>query len=217
MLATKAELASGGMTNCFFRCGLRSFFLASGQSCCRWPAQRCSAPRRCLPATARSTSPVLSAAATHQGDQFRLGRAVEDAWSGRVREMPARQDGLEAFFDQPLAGAVDRRRADIQSFHDAAVAPALARLGNVGLEQIRAFRTWAAGCLPLLIRAASVCRSSTLRRTTYFLTVASDMPQFSPPWMMLRESHGNLSGSSTQRTSSARWSQVVAEAGHRRV
>ena len=49
--------------------------------------------------------------------------------------MLARQDGLEAFFDQPLAGAVDRRGAHIQSFHDAAVAPALARLGNVGLEQ----------------------------------------------------------------------------------
>ena len=49
--------------------------------------------------------------------------------------MFARQDSLEALFDQPLAGAVDRRRADIQSFHDAAVAPALARLGNVGLEQ----------------------------------------------------------------------------------
>ena len=47
---------------------------------------------------------------------------------GRVRGMLARQDGLEAFFDQPLAGAVDRRRADIQSFHDAAVAPALACL-----------------------------------------------------------------------------------------
>ena len=49
--------------------------------------------------------------------------------------MLARQDSLEAFFDQPLAGAVDRRRADIQSFHDAAVAPALARRGNVGLEE----------------------------------------------------------------------------------
>ena len=32
---------------------------------------------------------------------------------GPVRGMLARQDGLEAFFDQPLAGAVDRRRADI--------------------------------------------------------------------------------------------------------
>jgi hypothetical protein len=27
-LATKAALATGGMTYCFFRCGLRSFFLA---------------------------------------------------------------------------------------------------------------------------------------------------------------------------------------------
>jgi hypothetical protein len=49
--------------------------------------------------------------------------------------MLARQDSLEAFFDQPLAGAVDRRRAAIQSFHDAAVAPAHAHLGNISLEQ----------------------------------------------------------------------------------
>jgi hypothetical protein len=37
---------------------------------------------------------------THQGNQFRLGRAVEDAWSGRVRGMFARQDSLEALFDR---------------------------------------------------------------------------------------------------------------------
>src|SRR5271167_965739 len=48
------------------------------------------------------------------------------------------------------------------------------------LSRIRAFRTRAAGCLPLLIRASSVCLSSALRRTTYFLTTASDMTRFPP-------------------------------------
>src|SRR6516164_7342158 len=38
MLATKAALASGGITHCCLRCGLRLFFLASARSCCRWRA-----------------------------------------------------------------------------------------------------------------------------------------------------------------------------------
>ena len=63
--------------------------------------------------------------------------------------MFARQDSLEAFFDQSLAGAVDRRWADIQSFHDAAVAPALARLGNVGLEQNPRLQDQGGGVLAL--------------------------------------------------------------------
>src|SRR5450631_1759770 len=46
------------------------------------------------------------------------------------------------------------------------------------LSRIRAFSTRAAGCLPLLISASSVSRSSMLNRTMYFLTATSDMCRF---------------------------------------
>src|SRR5437660_1068143 len=45
MLATKAALASGGITHCCLRCGLRMFFLASARSCCRWRARQCAVRR----------------------------------------------------------------------------------------------------------------------------------------------------------------------------
>src|SRR5213080_3129637 len=54
MAATNAALASGGMTNCCFRCGLRRFFSASARSCYRWPGRRCSVPQPGLPAGATS-------------------------------------------------------------------------------------------------------------------------------------------------------------------
>src|SRR5580693_4421255 len=45
MLATKAALASGGITHCCLRCGLRMFFLAFARSCCRWRARQCAVRR----------------------------------------------------------------------------------------------------------------------------------------------------------------------------
>src|SRR3954471_3515447 len=45
MLATKAALASGGITHCCLRCGLRMFFLASARLCCRWRARQCTVRR----------------------------------------------------------------------------------------------------------------------------------------------------------------------------
>src|SRR5208337_4291251 len=48
MLATKAALASGAITHCCLRWGLRRFFLASDRSCCRWRSRR-SAVRRPSP------------------------------------------------------------------------------------------------------------------------------------------------------------------------
>src|SRR3984885_8684657 len=56
MLATKAALASGGMTHFFCRWGLRVFFLASAQSCCRWHGQRSSVPRPAPQEVATSTA-----------------------------------------------------------------------------------------------------------------------------------------------------------------
>ena len=45
MVATNAALASGGITHCCLRCGLRMFFLASARSCCRWRARQCAVRR----------------------------------------------------------------------------------------------------------------------------------------------------------------------------
>src|SRR5271163_1114484 len=45
MAATKPTLASGGITHCRLRWGLRTFFLESFRSCCRWPSRRCSIRR----------------------------------------------------------------------------------------------------------------------------------------------------------------------------
>src|SRR2546428_2047174 len=42
MVATNAALASGGITYCCLRCGLRMFFLASARSYCRWRARQCA-------------------------------------------------------------------------------------------------------------------------------------------------------------------------------
>src|ERR1700720_1808953 len=45
MVATNAALASGGITHCCLRCGLRMFFLASARSRCRWRARQCAVRR----------------------------------------------------------------------------------------------------------------------------------------------------------------------------
>src|SRR4051812_33851558 len=49
--------------------------------------------------------------------------------------MLSRKARLEAFLDQPLAYPRDSGEAGVQRFHDAAVAPALTRLGDIRLEQ----------------------------------------------------------------------------------
>src|SRR3984885_15503696 len=69
------------------------------------------------------------------------------------------------------------------------------------LSSTRAFRIVAAGCLPLLIRSSSTDRSFLLRRTTYFLTVTSDMSRFPASVMMLPENQRTNSRSMTGGTS----------------
>ena len=151
MLATNAALASGGMTNCFFRCGLRMFFLASAQSCCRWRDRRCSVPRPHLPAAQRPPRPPLGRLGTGQRDQFRLGGAIEDARPGRVGRMLACQGGIEGL-PRPVAGGSGRpcRRwypgpsAIWLSLHPSPASEASA------FSRMRAFSSCRAGCLPLL-------------------------------------------------------------------
>jgi hypothetical protein len=49
--------------------------------------------------------------------------------------MLAVQHRLEAFLDQPLTCPEDGREAGVQGRHDPAVTPAVACLGDIGLEQ----------------------------------------------------------------------------------
>src|SRR5450631_3060723 len=63
--------------------------------------------------------------------------------------MFAGQDPLEALLDQPLARAEDGCLTGIQGFHDAAVTPALTRLGNVGLEEDPSLQHLSGGTLAL--------------------------------------------------------------------
>ena len=49
--------------------------------------------------------------------------------------MLAGEDRVEAVLDQPLAYPRDGGDTGIQRFHDAAVAPALTRIGDIRLEQ----------------------------------------------------------------------------------
>src|ERR1700751_4459460 len=59
MVATNAALASGGITHCCLRCGLRMFFLASARSCCRWRARQCAVRQPSPRADAGSIWPSL--------------------------------------------------------------------------------------------------------------------------------------------------------------
>ena len=70
-----------------------------------------------------------------QRDQFCFRHAVENPRPGGVRIIFAGQHGLEPFLDQLAPGAKDIGDAGIQRLGDPAVAPALARLRHVGLQQ----------------------------------------------------------------------------------
>jgi hypothetical protein len=63
--------------------------------------------------------------------------------------MLSRQDGVEPFLDQPLADPRDSGEAGVQGFHDPAVAPALTRVGDIGLEQNTSLQDRGGGMLAL--------------------------------------------------------------------
>ena len=65
------------------------------------------------------------------------------------REACGARTASKPFLDQPLACPVDRRGAGIECLHDASVAPALAGIGDVGLEQDSSFKDqgWRDACL----------------------------------------------------------------------
>jgi len=78
-----------------------------------------------------------------QGDQLGLGGAVEDALSGRVGRVLVGQGGVDPALHQVLARARDGVDAGIQRFSDSAVAPRLAGLRGIGLQQDAGFQNLA--------------------------------------------------------------------------
>src|SRR5271157_1553153 len=66
---------------------------------------------------------------------FGLRGTSEHARPGRGWRMLARKNGIEAFFNQLLTGPADRRDTGVQGPGDPAIAPSLAALRDVSLQQ----------------------------------------------------------------------------------
>src|SRR5215472_9591438 len=135
MLATKAALASGGITHCCLRWGLRMFFLASARSCCRWRSRQCAVRRPSPRAGAGSNGRNPPGRRECQCDQLCFRRAVENAWTGGIGIVFTPQHRLEPFLDQLAPGPLDSGDADVQRRGNPAVAPALARIRHVRLQE----------------------------------------------------------------------------------
>jgi hypothetical protein len=88
--------------------------------------------------------------------------------------MPACQNGVVTFLDQALAGARDSGEAGAQRVHDAAVAPTLACLGHIGLQQDASLHDRGGRVLALADQRLQR-RAFVFARTIYFLTLTSDM------------------------------------------
>src|SRR5262249_1185198 len=79
-----------------------------------------------------------------------LGGTVEDALSGRIGRVFAGQGGIKSALHQLLTCAGDGVDAGIQRLGDLAVAPGLARIRGVGLQQDACLQKLASGGLALL-------------------------------------------------------------------
>src|ERR1700677_1805667 len=174
MAATKAALASGGITHCSFRCGLRMFFLACARWCCRWPARRCSTRRPCLPAFAASILRSLQAA---------VSRPMRSAWprwrhrnprSGGVRRSLRCEHTLDPFFNELLADPGNRHQTGVETIGDLTVAPCVTGLRGGSLQQDarpHQLARWMLADSDQGLQAIPFL--SAQRVTTYFLTAFS--------------------------------------------
>src|ERR1700683_5637449 len=128
MSATKAALASGGITHCCLRCGLRMFFLASARSCCRWRARQCAVRRPSPRAGAGSNGrnppgPERGSARTILLPLRRRKSAAGRNWDYICASTPPRTPPRPAG-----AWSVRYRNAGVQCCGNRAVAPAFAKL-----------------------------------------------------------------------------------------
>src|SRR3984957_11034272 len=174
MFATNDALASGGMTNCWLRCGLTMFFLRPTD--CVVAGARDDATlhdlvfeqhqRPACPAVGRASTRVRGRGAG-QGDQFRLGFAIEDTPTRGVRRMMTRQSPVHAFFNQMLAGSRDRIDAGFQRGGNLAVAPPIAGVRGVGFQQDT--------CLQQLPRGVLSLADHRVRLTTFLVAERHDV------------------------------------------
>src|SRR6516162_2636780 len=94
--------------------------------------------------------------------------AVRCQGLGPVRRVRSAGSVLQRGSRPRYSSALRQRKAD-----DPAVAPALAALRNVGLQQDSRFISFCAELFPLWIMSSSRLRPSWLNRTTYFFTAIS--------------------------------------------
>src|ERR1700726_3290730 len=147
MVATNAALASGGITHCCLRCGLRMFFLASARSCCRWRARQCAVRRPSPRADAGSIWQSLPGPERGSARSVLLLPRRRKSAAGRSLSCICGQHRLEPFLDQLAPGPLDSGDAGVQSRGDPAVAPAFARIGYVRLQEDARLRQQLGGTL----------------------------------------------------------------------
>src|SRR5208283_1388503 len=174
MAATTAALASGGMTNCCLRCGLRRFFfsvrpivlslaLATMFSSTTLSSSRLNVHRarpfggseQARAINLASEAPSKMRVLAEAGECLRVSTASNPSSTScwRVRAIVAR--------------LVFKALAIWLSLQASPASPASA------FNRMRAFVNLWAGCLPLRIRLSSRSRSSALSFTTYFFTAIS--------------------------------------------
>ena len=179
MAATNAALASGGITHCSFRCGLRTFFLASGRSCYRWHGQRCSAPRPCLPAA--SVHFARPRGGAEQAKAISLASVAPSKIRGLAEAADACASAPLRSPLPPIVGASGTpSRGWFPAPHDLAVAPSFTALDVSAFNRIRAFIKSCAECLPCgsihadaVVRRLSVSRRTFLRLSLWQPRIAS--------------------------------------------
>ncbi len=177
MAATKAALASGGMTHCCFRCGLRVFFSASARSCCRWPVRRSSVRRPPLPTVAMS-SVRGRLGGLEQANAINLASAAPS----KIRRLAEFAECLRIrAASNPSSTSRWRVLATVATLVSSAAAISLSLQPSPPSEvsafnRMRAFSSFCAGCFPLWIRALSFSRSVSLSVTMYFFTALSLLP-----------------------------------------
>src|SRR5437899_3568139 len=135
MVATNAALASGGITHCCLRCGLRMFFLASARSCCRWRARQCAVRQPSPRADAGSIWQSLPGPERASARSVLLPPRRRKSAAGRSSSCICGPTPPRTFLDQLAPGPLDSGDAGVQRRGDPALAPAFARIPYVRLQQ----------------------------------------------------------------------------------
>src|ERR1700749_4743025 len=102
MAATKAALASGGITHWSFRCGLRSFFERPPDGIVAGARDNVQFDDLALQHLPRPPRKAFGGRRAGQGDQLRFAGAVEDPPSGGIRRAIGCEHAVDTFLDELL-------------------------------------------------------------------------------------------------------------------